>query len=108
MTKEFAWGLLVVAGLLEVGWAVGLKLSAGFTRPVPTLLTLVSMATSLYFLGKSATVLPIGSAYAIWVGIGSVGAAVLGMIVFKEPVTSARIIFLCMLVVSLIGLKMTS
>lgn len=108
MKSSTAWILLVIAGFLEVGWAIGLKYSEGFTKPLATVLTLVAMAISLFLLGKAAHVLPIGTAYGIWVGIGTVGAAVLGMALFAEPVTFARVFFLSLLVVALVGLKLTS
>lgn len=103
-----AWILLIIAGLLEVGWAIGLKYTEGFTRLVPTLLTVLSMILSVGLLGISTKTLPIGTAYGVWVGIGAVGAALLGIVLFKEAVTPARIAFLLMMVVAIIGLKATS
>ena len=103
-----AWTLLVVAGLLEVGWAVGLKYTEGFTRSVPSLLTALAIVGSMGLLGLAARTLPIGTAYGVWVGIGAVGAAVLGIVLFKEPVTAGRVVFLSLLLVSIIGLKVTS
>jgi len=103
-----AWILLVVAGLLEVGWAVGLKYTEGFTRPLPTVLTLLSMLLSVGLLGLAARTLPIGTAYGVWVGIGAVGAALLGMLLFKEAATPARLVFLGLMVVAIVGLKATS
>lgn len=103
-----AWLILIIAGLLEVGWAIGLKYSAGFTRPVPSALTIVLMVTSMYLLSRAASSLPIGTAYAVWVGIGAFGAAVLGIVLFREPVSTLRLFFLLVLLVSLIGLKLTS
>ena len=103
-----AWTLLVIAGILEVGWAIGLKYTEGFTRPLPTVLTLISMVASMGLLGLAARTLPIGTAYGVWVGIGAVGAAILGIVLFKEPVTLARLLFLGMMVVAIIGLKATS
>lgn len=103
-----SWIYLCIAGLLEICWAVGLKYTEGFTKPWPTLFTLSTLAASMYLLAKAAEQLPIGTAYAIWVGIGATGAALLGMFLFKEPATPARIFFLTLLVVSLIGLKLTS
>ncbi|ABF46464.1 MULTISPECIES: quaternary ammonium compound efflux SMR transporter SugE [Deinococcus] len=103
-----AWILLVIAGLLEVGWAIGLKYTEGFTRPFPTVLTLVSMVASMGLLGLAAKTLPIGTAYGVWVGIGAVGAAILGIVLFKEPATPARLVFLGMMIVAIIGLKATS
>ncbi|MCP2014340.1 quaternary ammonium compound-resistance protein SugE [Deinococcus sp. HSC-46F16] len=103
-----AWILLVIAGLLEIGWAIGLKYTEGFTRPVPTVLTLLSMVASMGLLGLAAKTLPIGTAYGVWVGIGAVGAAILGIVLFKEPVTLSRLLFLGMMIVAIIGLKATS
>ena len=103
-----AWILLVIAGLLEVGWAIGLKYTEGFTRPFPTVLTLVSLVASMGLLGLAAKTLPIGTAYGVWVGIGAVGAAILGIVLFKEPATPARLVFLGMMIVAIIGLKATS
>lgn len=103
-----AWTLLVIAGLLEVGWAVGLKYTEGFTRPLPTVLTIVSMVASMGLLGLAARTLPIGTAYGVWVGIGAVGAAILGIVLFKEPVTLSRLLFLGMMIVAIVGLKATS
>lgn len=103
-----AWIMLFIAGLLEVCWAVGLKYTAGFTRIGPSVFTLVTLAGSMYLLAKASQVIPIGTAYAVWVGIGAVGASILGVILFKEPVTLARIAFLSLLVISIIGLKATA
>lgn len=103
-----AWLMLVVAGLLEVGWAIGLKASEGFSRPIPSVLTVIALAGSMVLLGLAVRTLPIGSAYAVWVGIGAVGAAILGIIVFDEPATAARLGFLALLVVALVGLRLTT
>ena len=100
--------LLVIAGLVEVGREVGLKYTEGFTRPLPTVLTLSSMVGSMALLGLAVKTLPIGTAYGVWVGIGAVGAAILGMALFQEPATPARLIFLVMMVVAIVGLKATS
>lgn len=103
-----AWVMLVIAGLFEVGWSIGLKYTEGFTRVVPTLLTLVALAASMVLLSLSVRTLPIGTAYAVWVGIGALGAAVLGIVLFHEPATPARVFFLALLLVAIIGLKITS
>ncbi len=103
-----AWIILLFAGLLEVCWAIGLKYTEGFTRLVPSIFTLVTLAGSMYLLAKAAQTLPIGTAYAVWVGIGAVGAGILGIVLFKEPVTFARVGFMILLVVSIIGLKATA
>lgn len=105
---SMSWIALVLAGLLEVCWAVGLKYTDGFRRPVPSLLVIVAIAASMFLLAWAARTLPIGTAYAIWVGIGALGAAVLGIVLFKEPVTVARLGFLALLLVSIVGLKATS
>jgi quaternary ammonium compound-resistance protein SugE len=103
-----AWVLLVVAGLLEVGWSIGMKYSEGFTRLVPSLFTGAGIIASMVLLSYAAKSLPIGTAYGVWVGIGAAGAAVLGMLVLGEPVTAARIFFVCLLLVAVVGLKATS
>ncbi len=102
------WMLLLVAGLLEVGWAIGLKYTEGFTKLVPSVLTIVAIALSMLLLSVAARDIPIGTAYAVWVGIGAVGAAIFGIALFSEPATLARIAFLGLLIVALIGLKFTS
>jgi len=100
------WILLVVAGVLEVGWAIGLKYTEGFTRPIPSVLTAAAIVASMLLLSLAARTIPIGTAYALWVGIGATGAALLGMLLFNEPATAARLFFLCLLVVALVGLKL--
>jgi quaternary ammonium compound-resistance protein SugE len=103
-----AWVTLIFAGLLEVCWAVGLKYTNGFTQLVPSLFTLITLAGSMYLLARAAQTLPIGTAYAVWVGIGAVGAGILGIVLFKEPATFARVGFMILLVISIIGLKATA
>ncbi len=103
-----AWVLLVVAGLLEVGWSVGMKYTDGFTRPSPVCLTGAGIVASMLLLSYAAKTLPIGTAYGVWVGIGAAGAAVFGMAVLGEPATAARIFFVCLLLVAVVGLKATS
>lgn len=103
-----AWIILIIAGLLEIGWAVGLRYTDGFTRPLPSLLTVLAIAASMLLLSFAARTLPIGTAYAVWVGIGAAGAAILGMILFDEPRNAGRIFFLGLLVVSIIGLKVST
>lgn len=103
-----AWILLVVAGLLEVGWAIGLKYTEGFTKLAPTIPTVLAMVLSLTLLSFAAKTLPIGTAYAIFVGIGAAGAAVLGIVLFHEPASTARIFFLMLLLASVVGLKLSS
>ncbi len=103
-----AWLYLVVAGLLEVCWATGLKYTDGFTRPVPTILTVTAIIASMWMLGMATRDMPVGTAYAVWVGIGATGAALLGSVVFSEPITPGRAVFLALLVVSIVGLKLTA
>ncbi|AWW39374.1 MULTISPECIES: quaternary ammonium compound efflux SMR transporter SugE [Streptomyces] len=103
-----AWVLLIVAGLLEVGWAIGMKYTDGFTRLVPSVLTGAGIVASMLLLSYAAKSLPIGTAYGVWVGIGAAGSAVLGMVVLGEPATAARIFFVCLLLVAVVGLKATS
>ena len=103
-----AWILLTVAGLFEIGWAIGLKYTQGFTRLTPTVLTLAAMAVSVWLLGLAAKTLPIGTAYAIWVGIGAAGTAVLGMILFREPADWPRLLCLGLILAGVIGLKLVS
>lgn len=103
-----AWVLLIVAGLLEVGWSIGMKYTDGFTRLVPSVLTCAGIVASMILLSYAAKSLPIGTAYGVWVGIGAAGAALLGMLVLGEPATAARIFFVCLLLVAVVGLKLTS
>jgi quaternary ammonium compound-resistance protein SugE len=100
-----AWIFLLVAALLEMGWAIGLKYTHGFSRPGASAATLAMMAGSLYLLAVAARTLPIGTAYAVWTGIGAAGTAVLGMILFKEPATAARAVCLGLIVAGVVGLK---
>lgn len=102
------WLLLFIAGLLEVGWAVGLKYTEGFTRPLPTLLTGVALVASMALLGLAVRTLPLGTAYAVWTGIGTVGTAVLGMLLFGEPATVARLVCIGLIVAGILGLRLVS
>jgi quaternary ammonium compound-resistance protein SugE len=102
------WITLVLAGLLEIVWAVGLKFSHGFTRLGPSALTLGALAGSIVLLAQSTRSLPLGTAYAVWVGIGSLGAAIAGVVLFREPITAGRVLFLGLLLVAIVGLKLTS
>ncbi|MFH1601044.1 MAG: quaternary ammonium compound efflux SMR transporter SugE [Pseudomonadota bacterium] len=102
------WLFLVLAGLLEVGWAVGLKYTEGFTRPLPSVLTVVAMVVGFYLLSLSMREIPLGTAYGIWVGIGAVGAAIAGMVLFKEPVSTLRIASIVLVVAGIVGLKLSS
>lgn len=101
-----AWTYLFFAGLFEIGWAIGLKYTQGFTRLVPTVLTIASMAVSLGLLGLALKSLPLGTAYAIWTGIGTVGTAVLGIILFGEPATVLRLLCIGLIVAGIVGLKL--
>jgi len=100
--------LLVVAGLFEVAWAVGLKYTQGFTRFWPSVLTIAAIAISMYLLSVAARTLPIGTAYAVWVGIGAAGTAVLGVALFGESINAGRLLCLGLLIVAIIGLKLTA
>ncbi len=103
-----AWIILLVASLLEVAWAIGLKYTDGFTKLAPTIPTVAAMVASMLLLSQAAKTLPIGTAYGIWVGIGAAGAATLGIVLFDEPHSAARIFFLALLLASVVGLKATS
>lgn len=103
-----SWILLVIAGLLEAGWAVGLKYTDGFRRPLPSLLTGLAIVGSMVLLARAVRTLPIGTAYGVWVGIGAAGAAVLGMVLLGEPASPARLFFIGLLIVAIAGLKATS
>ena len=99
------WIMLFIAGLLEVCWAVGLKYSQGFTKFVPSIITILGMIGSFYFLSVALKTLPLGTAYAIWTGIGTVGTVILGIILFKEPIDITRLICIGFIVIGIIGLK---
>lgn len=103
-----AWIYLLVAGLFEIGWAVGLKYTEGFTKLWPSVITIIGMILSFYFLSNAVKTIPIGTAYAIWTGIGAVGTAVLGMILFNESKEFVRIFFIFLIVVGIVGLKIFS
>ena len=103
-----SWLLLVVAGLLEVAWASVLPTTHGLTRPLTTGAFVVLLAGSMFLLAKAAENIPLGTAYAVWVGIGAVGAALVGIVVRHEPATLPRLAFLALLVVSVVGLKVVS
>ena len=103
-----AWVFLVVAGLLEVFWSSFLKLSEGFTKLGFSIVTVAGMLASFYFLSQAMKTLPLGTAYAIWTGIGAVGSVLVGILVFKEPVTAARMFFTVLLLTGIIGIKLTS
>jgi quaternary ammonium compound-resistance protein SugE len=108
MSTSIAWFLLVVAGLFEIAWAVGLKYTEGFTRLWPSLGTLAAIALSMGLLGLAARQLPIGTAYAVWTGIGVVGTAALGMVLFGESAAMMRLVCLALILTGIVGLKLTS
>jgi len=103
-----SWVYLFFAGLFEVGWAVGLKYSHGFTRLTPSLLTVAAMAVSLFLLGLALRSLPLGTAYAIWTGIGTIGTALLGIALFSEPADALRLACIGLIAAGIIGLKLVS
>lgn len=103
-----AWVYLVIAGLFEMGWAIGLKYTEGFTRLVPTTLTVGAMIISVVLLGIALRDLPVGTGYAVWTGIGTVGTALLGMYLFGDPATAARLASIGLIVAGIIGLKVLS
>lgn len=103
-----AWIVLLVAGLLEVGWAIGLKYTEGFTRFWPSVGTAISMVLSVVLLGWAMRSLPVGTAYAVWTGIGAVGTVILGIALFQEPANAARLICVGLIVAGILGLKLTS
>jgi quaternary ammonium compound-resistance protein SugE len=103
-----AWVLLVLAGLFEVGWAIGLKYTDGFTRLWPTVGTVAAMIISLGLLGLAMKSLPVGTAYAVWVGVGAVGTAILGIVLFAEAANAGRLISLGLIVAGIVGLKLAS
>lgn len=106
MSTGFAWIVLFIAGLCEVGWAVGLKYSEGFSRLAPSAATLAAMVASVVLLGWSLKALPLGTAYAVWTGIGAVGTAFLGMLLFGESREVARLISIGLIVAGIVGLKL--
>jgi quaternary ammonium compound-resistance protein SugE len=103
-----AWLLLILAGLLEIVWAIGLKYTDGFTRLVPSAITVTAMIASVYFLALAVRTIPIGTGYAVWTGIGAVGVAILGMIFFGEPKTLLRIGSILLIVAGIVGLKLVT
>ena len=103
-----AWFYLVIAGLMEIGWAIGLKYTDGFTRPIPSVLTGSAIVLSMAFLALAMRTIPVGTAYAVWVGIGAFGTAVLGIYLFNESRELLRLFFILLLLVSVIGLKLAS
>lgn len=108
MANQLPWLYLAVAGLFEVGWAIGLKYTEGFTRLVPSALTVASMIVSLVLLGLALKSLPVGTAYAVWTGIGAVGTAILGIVLFADPATLPRLACIGLIVAGIVGLKVVS
>jgi len=103
-----AWTVLILAGLLEIGWAVGLKYTDGFTRLLPSALTIVAMAGSMWLLALALRTIPIGTAYAVWTGIGAVGTAALGIMLFAEPATAVRLMSIGLILAGIVGLKLAA
>ncbi|MBA4542417.1 MULTISPECIES: quaternary ammonium compound efflux SMR transporter SugE [Thermoactinomyces] len=103
-----AWLYLLIAGIFEVVWAIGMKYTQGFTRLIPSLITIAGMVLSITFLSLATKTLPIGTAYAVWTGIGALGAILLGMILFNEPRDPGRLLFLSLILIGIIGLKLTT
>lgn len=103
-----AWGILVVAGLFEVGWAIGLKYTQGYTRLWPTIWTVLAMIASVWLLGIAMRSLPVGTAYSIWVGVGAVGTVILGIVLFGEPANAARLISIMLIIAGIVGLKLAT
>ena len=103
-----AWALLILAGLFEVGWAIGLKYTDGFNRPLPTVATIVSMVVSVWLLSIGMKTLPVGTAYSVWVGVGAIGTVVLGIMLFDEPANVARLVSVAMIVAGIVGLKLAT
>ena len=103
-----AWGILIAAGGLEVFWATFLKLSEGFTKPLYTVLTFAGMAASFLLLARATRTLPLGTAYAVWTGIGALGALIVGVLLFRESLTPARLLFAALLLIGISGLKATA
>lgn len=106
--NAIAWFYLVVAGLLEIVWAIGLKYTEGFTRLVPSAITIVAMIASVWFLALALRVIPVGTGYAVWTGIGAVGTAILGIALLGEPATVARLACIGLIVAGIVGLKLVS
>lgn len=102
-----SWVLLFIAGILEIGWAIGLKYTEGFTRLWPSVGTAAAMALSVLMLGLAMRTLPVGTAYAVWTGIGAVGTVILGIVLFGEPATAARLVCVALIVAGILGLKLT-
>ncbi|HYC37255.1 MAG TPA: quaternary ammonium compound efflux SMR transporter SugE [Usitatibacter sp.] len=103
-----AWAILFVAGLCEIGWAVGLKYTDGFTRPLPTALVVTAMIASVWLLAIALRTIPVGTGYAVWTGIGAVGTALMGMVLFGEPRDALRLLSILLIVAGIVGLKLVT
>jgi quaternary ammonium compound-resistance protein SugE len=103
-----AWVILVIAGVFEVGWAIGLKYTEGLTRLWPTVWTILAMIVSVSLLGIAMKSLPVGTAYSVWVGVGAVGTVALGIVLFGEPANAARLISIALIVAGIVGLKLAT
>ena len=102
------WAILVVAGLFEVGWAIGLKYTQGFTRFWPTVWTVLSMIVSVGLLGLAMKALPVGTAYSVWVGVGAIGTIIFGIVLFGEPASAGRLISVALILAGIVGLKLST
>jgi quaternary ammonium compound-resistance protein SugE len=103
-----AWLILLLAGLLEVGWAIGLKYTEGFTRPLPTISTVAAMVASVWLLGIAMKTLPVGTAYSVWVGVGAAGTVILGIVLLDEPANAARLASVAVIIAGIVGLKLAT
>ena len=103
-----AWTYLVIAGALEIVWAIGLKYTEGFTRLVPSAITIAAMVVSVWFLALALRTIPVGTGYAVWTGIGAVGTAILGIVLFSEPANAARVACIALIVAGIVGLKLAA
>lgn len=106
--KNMAWILLFIAGIFEIGWAVGLKYTEGLTKLYPSIFTIAAMLLSFYFLAAAVKTIPIGTGYAVWTGIGAVGTTILGILLFDEPKNIMRILCILLIIIGIIGLKIFS
>ena len=108
MAQQLPWLVLFVAGLFDIGWAIGLKYTEGFSKLVPSVLTAAAMLISIVLLGLALKTLPVGTAYAVWTGVGAVGTAILGIVLFGDPATVARLACIGLIVAGIVGLKLVS
>lgn len=108
MAGHMPWVVLILAGLFEVAWAIGLKYTVGFTRPIPTVLTVSAMLASLWLLGIAMKSLPVGTAYSVWVGVGAIGTVILGIALFGEPANAGRLVSVALIVAGIVGLKLAT